>query len=173
MLQQGFVQIYTGNGKGKTTAAVGQAVRCAGAGGKVFFCQFLKKGDSSEWLALQHLKDRILHCAFGTGKFIRDEPSLEDRQLARTGMEKTWQALRSGDYDLIVMDELLGALAKGLVDNEEVYELLRQRPPHIELVLTGRNASAELIEKADLVTEMCEIKHYFQQGVAARTGIEK
>lgn len=170
---QGYVQIYTGNGKGKTTAAVGLAVRCAGAGGKVFFCQFLKKGDSSEWLALQHLKDRIIHRAFGTGKFIRNEPSVEDRQLARTGMEEARQALCSGVYDLIVLDELLGLLAKELVGIDEIYDLLRLRPPHTELVLTGRNAPTELVEKADLVTEMCEIKHYFQQSVASRKGIEK
>lgn len=173
MLGQGYVQIYTGNGKGKSTAAVGLAVRCAGAGGKVFFVQFLKKGDSSEWLALQHLKDRIIHRAFGTGKFIHNEPSVEDRQLARTGMAQARQALSSGDYDLIVLDELLGLLAKELVGIDEIFDLLRLRPPHTELVLTGRNAPAELVEKADLVTEMCEIKHYYQQGLAARKGIEK
>lgn len=173
MLQQGFVQIYTGNGKGKTTAAIGLAVRCAGAGGRVFFCQFMKKGDSSEWTALHRLQDRITHRAFGSGGFIRDEPATEDLRLAHSGMDEAQQALSSGDYDLIVLDELLGALAKGLLDIEEVFELLRQRSPHTELVLTGRNAPAELVEKADLVTEMREIKHYFQQGVAARTGIER
>ncbi len=170
---QGYVQIYTGSGKGKTTAAVGLAVRCAGAGGKVFFCQFLKKGDSSEWTSLQPLNDRIIHRAFGTGKFIRSEPSAEDRQLARTGMSEAKEALISGDYDLIVLDELLGALTKGLVTSEDIVDLLHLRPLHTELVLTGRNAPAELVEKADLVTEMCEIKHYFQQGIAARKGIEK
>lgn len=173
MLQQGFVQIYTGNGKGKTTAAIGLAVRCAGAGGRALFCQFLKKGDSSEWAALRHLKDRITHRAFGSGGFIRGAPSAEDLRLARTGMDEARQALSSGDYDLIVLDELLGALAKGLVDNQAVFDLLCQRPPHTELVLTGRNAPAELVEKADLVTEMREIKHYYQQGVTSRTGIEK
>lgn len=170
---QGYVQIYTGSGKGKTTAAVGLAVRCAGAGGKVFFCQFLKKGNSSEWTALQPLKNRIRHRAFGTGKFIRSEPSAEDRQLARTGMEEAQEALASGDYDLIVLDELLGALTKGLVTSEDIFELLHLRQPRTELVLTGRNAPADLVEKADLVTEMREVKHYFQQGVAARKGIEK
>jgi cob(I)alamin adenosyltransferase len=173
MLKQGLVQIYTGNGKGKTTAAIGLAVRCAGAGGKVFFCQFLKKGDSSEWTALQPLKDRIIHRAFGSGEFIREEPSAEDCQRACTGMEEARRALCSGDYDLIVLDELLGALGKGLVSSEDVVELLRLRSPHTELVLTGRNAPVELMEKADLVTEMCEIKHYYQQGIAARKGIEK
>lgn len=173
MLQRGFVQIYTGNGKGKTTAALGLALRCAGAGGNVFFCQFLKKGDSSEWMALKHLQTSITHRAFGTGKFIRDEPSAEDQQLARAGMDEARQALCSGDYDLIVLDELLGALAKGLVDMEEIFDLLKRRPAQSELVITGRNAPAKLIEKADLVTEMREVKHYYQQGIAARKGIEK
>ncbi|MBD1399834.1 cob(I)yrinic acid a,c-diamide adenosyltransferase [Pelovirga terrestris] len=173
MPAQGYVQIYTGNGKGKTTAALGLAVRCAGAGGKVFFCQFLKKGDSSEWTALQHLQERIIHRAFGTGEFIRSTPSAEDRQLAKCGIAEAQAALASGAYDLIVLDELLGLLAKGLVNIDEIFDLLHLRPPRTELLLTGRNAPAELVEKADLVTEMCEIKHYYQQGVAARTGIEK
>ena len=172
-MQQGYIQIYTGNGKGKTTAAIGLAVRCAGAGGKVFFCQFMKKGDSSEWSALHHLQDRITHRAFGSGDFIRGEPSAQDLQLARSGMEEAQQALSAGTYDLIVMDELFGALSKRLVDIDEIFELLRLRPPHTELVLTGRNAPTELVEKADLVTEMREIKHYYRQGVAARKGIEK
>ncbi|ADU66412.1 cob(I)yrinic acid a,c-diamide adenosyltransferase [Desulfurispirillum indicum] len=173
MLPQGYVQIYTGNGKGKTTAALGLALRCAGAGGRVFFCQFLKKGDSSEWAALQQLQQRITHRAFGSGKFIRGEPAEEDRQLARAGLEEARRALQSATYDLVVLDELIAALNRQLVSRAEIQELLALRPAHTELVLTGRNAPDFLLQQADLVSEMREVKHYFQQGVAARRGMEK
>ena len=173
MLKQGYIQIYTGNGKGKTTASLGVVLRILGAGGKVYYAQFIKgRTLSSEFKALKAFGDSFTYKAFGLGRFIKNSPSKEDIEAAQNGLIECGKALKSGEYDLVVMDELNGALNCSLISIEEVLETLQLRNSQTELIITGRNARPELVELADLVTEMQPVKHYFEQGVPARTGIE-
>ena len=173
MLKQGYIQIYTGNGKGKTTASLGVALRILGAGGKVYYAQFIKgRTLSSEFEALNTFGDSFTHKAFGLGRFIKSAPDAEDIEAAQNGLAECGEALGSGDYDLVVMDELNGALKCQLISIEEVLKTVKLRSSQTELIITGRGAPSELIEIADLVTEMQPVKHYFEQGVPARTGIE-
>ena len=174
MLKNGYLQIYCGDGKGKTTASLGVALRILGAGGKVFYAQFIKgKKLSSEFKILNKFKDNCSHHSFGLGRFIKAEPLKEDVDIAKEGLSKCKEALASGDYDLIVMDELDGALGCNLFSIEEVLDVVNVRTPQTELIITGRNPHKKLLELADLVTEMRVIKHYFDQNVPARLGIEK
>lgn len=170
---KGFVQVYTGNGKGKTTAALGLAVRAAGAGLNVFIGQFLKQGDYSEIKALKRFDDLITLRQYGQGRFLRGKPSPEEVDAARAGLADLRTALASRTYDLVIVEEGNVAVACGLITVADLLDLLAARPDSTELVITGRQAPAELIARADLVTEMQEIKHYYQQGITARTGIEK
>jgi len=170
---RGYLQVYTGNGKGKTTAALGLAIRAMGAGFKVFLGQFLKSGDYSEIKALRLFGNQIEIHQFGKGCFVRGNPSEEDHRLARKGWELCCRALFSGRFELLIFDELNLAIHFGLLPLEEVLEVLARKPLEAEVVITGRYAPQELIEAADLVTEMREIKHYYRAGVKARTGIEK
>ncbi len=168
----GYVHLYTGNGKGKTTAAVGLATRAAGRGLRVLFIQFMKPdGGYGEQTALRKLGVEVR--AFGRDAFVKmDRPDDVDARLAKEGLEFARNALSSGEYDLIVMDEVNVAAHCGLVNVEEVVEALRNRAERTEAVLTGRYAPAAFIEIADLVTEMREVKHYFRKGVMAREGVE-
>jgi cob(I)alamin adenosyltransferase len=168
---KGRVQVYTGNGKGKTTAAIGLAVRALGAGIKVFFAQFLKLGDYSEIQILRNLKN-VTCRQYGAGGFVGSHPSDEDKASARLGIDDALSAMKSGDYRVVILDEANVAYSLGLISKEELMSLVRERPSSVELVLTGRGAPHELIEAAHLVTEMREIKHYFKSGVKARKGIE-
>jgi len=170
---RGYLQIYTGNGKGKTTAAIGLTIRALGAGWKIFFGQFLKKGEYSELKVLKGFGSQVLIQQFGTGCFVRGKPSSQDYQAAQRGWEACSKALLSGEFQLCVFDELNLALHFKLLNLEEVLARLAARPAHVEVVVTGRYAPLELLEAADLVTEMREIKHYYRQGVKARLGIEK
>ena len=170
---KGYVQVYTGNGKGKTTAALGLAIRAAGAGMKVFIGQFIKSADYSEIKALDRFADQISLVQFGRGCFIRGNPCDEDIQLARRGLEAIAAALESGRYDLVIADEANVAFGCHLVGEADLLALIDARRPETELVLTGRNAPQSVIDRADLVTEMREVKHYYQNGVLAREGIEK
>jgi len=170
---KGYVHIYTGAGKGKTTATLGLIMRAAGAGMKVFLAQFLKKGDYSELNALKRFADLVTVEQFGAGRFIRGKPSPEDVEEARSGLERVKNVLASGQYDMVVLDEANVALHFELISLQELLDLIESRPEKTELVITGRNAAPELIARADLVTEMREIKHYYQAGVRARVGIEK
>jgi cob(I)alamin adenosyltransferase len=172
-MMRGYVQIYTGNGKGKTTAALGLSLRAAGAGLKVYIGQFLKKGDYSEIKALQCLSDAITIEQFGLGSFVKGKPTREEIHAAHRGLERLKHVMASGDYDIIVVDEGNVAAACGLFDVQRLLDLIAARPNDTELVITGRGAAPAVMEKADLVTEMVEIKHYYQKGVAARTGVEK
>jgi cob(I)alamin adenosyltransferase len=173
MLKQGYIQIYTGNGKGKTTASLGVALRILGAGGKVFYAQFIKgKTLSSEFDALRKFDASFTYKSFGKGRFIKGSPAPEDIEAAKDGLSECGKALSSGNYDLVVMDELNGALKCGLFSLQDAILAINLRTSHTELIITGRNALPELIESADLVTEMTSVKHYFEQGVHARTGIE-
>jgi cob(I)alamin adenosyltransferase len=171
-MRQGYVQVYTGNGKGKTTAALGLALRAAGAGMKVFIAQFVKEERCSEHLALERFGEMIVYRQYGRG-LIRNEPAEEDVAGAREGMREVSDAVHSGAYDVVILDEINVAVSLGLIGVEEVLALIREKPDSVELVLTGRNAHEAVIKEADLVTEMRELKHYYQNGVGARRGIEK
>jgi cob(I)alamin adenosyltransferase len=170
---KGYVHVYTGDGKGKTTAALGLAMRAAGAGMKVWIGQLLKGGDCSEHRALQRFDDLITVRQFGSGSFIYDAPKDTDLQLARVGLEEFEKALHGGVYTVVILDEVCAACDIGLFTVKELIDIIAKKPKQIELILTGRNAPKELIEQADLVTEMKEVKHYYNKGVKARKGIEE
>lgn len=169
----GFIHVYTGNGKGKTTAALGLALRAYGAGLKVFFVQFLKKGDYSEIGVLKKFSERIDVRQYGTGVFVEDEPTSDDAEAVRCGMDEVARALKMGDYDLVVLDEANVALSYNLIDIDELIDILKEKHAKVEVVITGRSAPEKLLEYADLVTEMREVKHYYSKGVNARKGIER
>jgi cob(I)alamin adenosyltransferase len=170
---KGFVHIYTGNGKGKTTAALGLAVRAAGAGLKVFVAQFIKGRQYSELKALSRLSDQITIEQFGLPRFINGKPSAPDVETARDGLERVKSSMLSGRFDMIIIDEGNVAVTYGLFSKEDLLEIIAMKPENLELVITGRDALPEIIDKADLVTEMKAVKHYFNKGVDARVGIEK
>lgn len=172
-LERGLLQVYTGDGKGKTTAAVGQAVRARGAGLRVCFIQFVKGGEpSSELAMLQALGVEVVRPATATTGLLRNGVTTEDRHAAQTAWEATAQAVSSGDWNLVVLDELHAALRYNLVELPAVLTILSQRPAHVEVLTTGRRAPEALCEMADLVTEMVAQKHPFQAGIGARKGIE-
>ncbi len=173
-LHQGRVQVYTGNGKGKTTASLGLAFRAAGHGLRVGILQFMKGSTVyGELEAARRMVPEISIEQVGRDTFVsRDNPDPEDRRMAREGFEKAKKMVLSGDYDLVILDELNCAVDFGLIPVEEVAELIRSKPRSTELVLTGRNAHPDIVALADLVTEMREIKHYYHAGQPARRGIE-
>ena len=173
MDNKGCLHVYTGNGKGKTTAALGLALRAAGAGHRVWIGQFIKGADCSEHAALERFADLITISQFGRGCFITSQPGAEDIAQAREGLIEASRALTSGEYQLVVLDEAALGCYFNLYSVEELIEIIRNRADHVEVVITGRYAPQELMEEADLVTEMKEIKHYYRQGVLARVGIEK
>jgi len=170
--RKGYVQVYTGDGKGKTTAAFGLALRAVGAGLRVYIAQFVKGMPYSELDALKRLGGDLVVEQFGRDCFIRKAPEPADIAAARAGYDKAAEILRSGDYDMVVLDEATIATHFGLFSVDELLALVNARPDHVELVITGRRADPRLIERADLVTEMREVKHYYQQGVEARKGFE-
>lgn len=173
MLERGCVQVYTGNGKGKTTAALGLAFRAVGRGLRVCFFQFIKgSGLYGEHLLAEKLAPQLTMIRSGRPGWVNTKDITADRKAAQEGLEQARTLLTSGDYDLVILDEINGAAAFGLIDVEQILDLIQLRPEKVELVLTGRNAADQVIEAADLVTEMCDIKHYYRAGVPARTGIE-
>ncbi|MFO7732463.1 MAG: cob(I)yrinic acid a,c-diamide adenosyltransferase [Candidatus Aminicenantes bacterium] len=171
----GYIQVYTGNGKGKTTAALGLALRAAGHGFKTFIGQFLKGRSSGEIEAAKRLDPLIRIEQFGREGFIlvKDGPDDEDVTKARAGLARSLEAMLSGDYRIVVLDEINTAVHFGLIPESDVLGLLARKPKDVEVVLTGRYAPDSFLERADLVTEMTEQKHYHSQGVKARDGIEK
>ncbi len=174
-MEKGYFQIYTGNGKGKTTAALGLTVRAVGAGLKVYIGQFIKNMECSEIKSLHMRFPEVTVEQYGTknGCFINREPSKEDIEAAQEGCKKAYFALHSGKYDIVILDEINIALFFKTISLEQAMKLANTRPEKVELIFTGRYAPKELIEKADLVTEMKEVKHYFEAGVTARDGIER
>lgn len=168
----GFVHIYTGNGKGKTSASLGLALRAAGAGKKVFIGQFVKHGDYSELISIRKFLPDITIKQFGLEGFIVGEPTQDDYEVARSGLSEIKTVMASDEYDIVILDEINIALYFKLFSVGEVVDLILTRQTGAEIVLTGRNAPKELIEIADLVTEMKEVKHYFSKGIQAREGIE-
>lgn len=168
-----YVHVYTGEGKGKTTAALGLAIRAAGAGHKVFLAQFVKGGRYSELNALQRFDDLITVEQFGLGRFINGNPSEADVMAARKGLKKMKNIVISGEYKVVILDEANIAVNYNLFSTEELIDLIDCRAEETELIITGRKASPEILERADLVTEMKAVKHYYKEGVKARVGIEK
>ena len=172
-MDKGYIQVYTGTGKGKTTASIGLAIRAAGSGKKVFIAQFVKSMEYNEIKILRLLREYIEVKLYGHGCFITKNPSQEDIVAAKKGLEEVLSIMQSYNYDLIILDELTIAIYYGLLTIEEVMEFLRKKPHEIELVITGRYTPKEVMEYADLVTDMVEIKHYYQQGVLSREGFDK
>jgi len=170
-----MVQVYTGDGKGKTTAALGLACRAVGHGYKVLIIQFMKGGiEYGELESARRLAPHLTIRPMGRGcRISRESPDPEDVKLCREAMLYAQKILASGEYDIVVLDEINVAVDLGLIQKEAVLRLLDERPLHVELILTGRHAAPEIMERADLVTEMKEIKHYYRKGVESRTGIEK
>ena len=172
-LERGCVQVYTGNGKGKTTASLGLALRAVGRGLKVCVFQFIKGGGQyGEHLAAEKLAPLLTIIQTGRPGWVNTKDITEDRQVAQDALVKAQKLLTSGEFDLFVCDEINGAVGFGLIEVEQVLELIHLKPGKTELVLTGRNAHERIVEAADLVTEMRDIKHYYKSGVPARTGIE-
>lgn len=174
-LEQGLIQVYTGNGKGKTTASLGLALRAVGRELKVCMIQFMKGGGPyGEQMAAERLAPYLTIIQTGRPGWVnKDNPHQKDKDLAAEALKTAYQAVNGGEYDLVILDEINGSVSMGLVPVEGVLELMRNKPHHVELVLTGRNAHESVIEAADLVTEMREIKHYYKAGVPSRVGIEK
>lgn len=173
-LKQGFVQIYTGNGKGKSTAAIGQAIRAAGFGLKTYIAQFMKEYPYSEIISLKYLSNLITIEQFGGDEFVykKELPGEVELAKARKGLQTAKEKMLSTEYNLIILDEAIVAIYFKLIRTEELIELIKIKPENVELILTGRYCPQELIELADLVTEMKEIKHYYQKGITSRKGIE-
>ncbi len=174
-LDKGLVQVYTGNGKGKTTAALGLALRAVGREFKVCMIQFLKGGGPyGEQLAAEKLAPYLTIIQTGRNGWTRKGNVLpEDVEMARKALSLANAALTGNDYDLVILDEINNAVHYGLISVDDVLSLIQCKPDTVELVLTGRNAHEKVIEAADLVTEMRDIKHYYKKGVQARDGIEK
>jgi len=173
-LDQGFVQIYTGNGKGKSTAAIGQAVRAAGFGLKTYIAQFMKEYPYNELKSLKHLSEWVTIEQFGSDEFVykKELPDEEELAKAKKGLQTAKEKMLSGEYDLIILDEAIVAIYFQLIETKELVEFIKIKPVNVELILTGRYCPEELIELADLVTEMKEVKHYYQKGITSRKGIE-
>lgn len=167
---KGYIHVYTGNGKGKTTAAFGLAVRAMYAGKKVYIGQFVKGMKYSE-TGLDALETIDIE-QYGETCMISREPDHNDIQMAKEGLDKIHKIIQSNVYDVVILDELTIALYYKLLDLKDVLEVLDKKPEETELIITGRYAPDALIDKADLVTEMKEIKHYYKQGVLSREGID-
>jgi len=174
-LEHGYIQVYTGDCKGKTTAALGLAFRAVGRGLKVCMIQFMKGGGPyGEHFAAERLAPDLIIIPTGRAGWVnRENPDPEDVRLAGEALAMARTAATGGEYDLVILDEVNGAMGFGLVAVTDVLELLQAKMPQVELVLTGRNAPPEIVAAADLVTEMREVKHYYKAGVPARIGIEK
>ena len=173
VIEKGLVQVYTGNGKGKTTCALGLTVRAAGNGIPVAIVQFLKGWDFyGEIKGLSYLPGVTLERT-GRAEFVRKTgPLPEDYEEARRGLAKAREFIMDETHELVILDEINVALNYGLISVRDVLEVIKNRPEGVEVVLTGRNAPEKILEAADLVTEMQEIKHPFQAGIKARKGIE-
>ncbi|MCX6555204.1 MAG: cob(I)yrinic acid a,c-diamide adenosyltransferase [Candidatus Aminicenantes bacterium] len=176
MAEDGYIQVYTGNGKGKTTAALGLALRAAGRGMKTYVAQFLKKGAYGELAAAKlYLPGLVIIEQFGLPDFHHRENgvSREEREAAAAGMVAAKKAMASGIYRIVVLDEINTLLHFEIIPVEQVLQLLAEKPPGLELILTGRYAPEEILAHADLITDMQETRHYYQKKVLARNGIEK
>jgi cob(I)alamin adenosyltransferase len=176
MARLGLIMVNTGNGKGKTTAALGTALRACGYGHKVLMIQFVKgPWKSGEQLIVDRLAPEFELVKTGKGffKIMGDRlPEEEHKEAARLGLEFAREKVMSGAYDLIILDEINNAVADGLLPIEPILELIDGKPEQLHIILTGRNAHPEVTKRAHLVTEMTEIKHPYQQGILAQKGID-
>jgi cob(I)alamin adenosyltransferase len=170
---KGYVHVYTGNGKGKTTAAMGLALRATGAGRKIYIAQYAKGMHYSELDAIAKHLPNITLKQYGLGCFIFNKPKQADIEAANIGLREVEALITGCEYDVIILDEANIAIFYNLFSAQDLIAILNKRNPATEIIITGRYACQEIIEYADLVTEMTEIKHYYQQGVQARVGIEK
>ena len=166
-----MIQVYTGNGKGKTTASLGLALRAAGAGLKVYIGQFIKGKNYNELKALKKIKNIKVE-QFGRGCFIKKTPQQKDIELAKKGLEKIKIIVSQRIYDVVILDEINIVLNLNLLKLEDVISLIKRTPGKTELILTGRYAHQRILNLADLVSEIKEVKHYFKKGIKARKGIE-
>ena len=170
---KGYVQVYTGDGKGKTTAAIGLSVRAIGAGLRVFLAQFVNGMVYSELKSLERFSPQLIVKQYGRAQFVHNKPTEEDIAAARAGYEEVRKIVTSGKYDLVILDEANIAVHFKMLSVEDLLRIIDEKPESVELIFTGRNADPRLIEKADVVTEMKEVKHYYKKGVTARPGLEK
>jgi len=170
---KGYVHLYYGNGKGKTTAAMGLALRASGCGLKVYIAQFVKGMKYSELDSLAKLKDSITVKQYGRGCYIRRQATEKDVEAAQKGLAEVKKIIASGKYDMVILDEITIAEFFKLISVQDILDIISSKPDYVELVLTGRKADPRIIEAADLVTEMVEVKHYYTKGIEARKGIEK
>ncbi len=168
---RGYLQVYTGDGKGKTTAAFGLALRAVGAGLRVFIAQFVKGMEYSELRALERFEEIEVR-RYGRDCFIQREPEPADIEAARAGLQEAREELASGRWDVVILDEASIATYFELFSVEDLLAVIAERPEDVELVITGRRADPRVLEAADLVTEMREVKHYYAAGVPCRRGIE-
>jgi cob(I)alamin adenosyltransferase len=169
----GYIQIYTGKGKGKTTAAMGLAIRAVGAGLSVYIGQFVKAGLYSEHMVFKNYLTMIDIETYGRNCFIMGSPDKIDIELAQEGWQKSKHIIIDNKYDIVILDEINVAIYYSLIDKKDVMFALKNKPLNMEIILTGRYADPDLIDLADLVTEMKEIKHYYKNNVQARDGIER
>ena len=173
-MEKGFVQVYTGNGKGKTTAALGIALRAVGHGLKVLIIQFMKGNiEYGELQSARKLHPYLTIKRMGRKTFVsKSHPDPADIERAQEGFSLAKKAIENGEFDIVILDEINVAIDYGLIPVSDLLKLIDSRPKRVELILTGRNAKPEIIEKADLVTEMVDRKHYYDKGISARKGIE-
>lgn len=171
-MEKGYIHLYTGNGKGKTTAAFGLALRALMAGKRVYIGQFVKSMKYNE-TKITELTDRIRIEQLGRGCFLTRDVEQIDKDMAAEALDKCSELMQGNDYEVVILDELTIAIHFGLITDEQVLEALAKRNPAVEVVITGRYASDKLVKAADLVTEMREVKHYYQQGVLSRDGIDR
>jgi len=173
-MEHGFIQVYTGNGKGKTTAALGLALRAVGHGMKVLMVQFMKGDPSGELESSKRLSPDLTLKQIGRKTFIsKSNPDPKDLQLAQEGFSLAKKAVQNKEYDIVILDEINVAIDYGLISVKDLLQLMDSKPETVELILTGRNAKREILERADLVTDMVDRKHYYDKGVPAREGIER
>jgi cob(I)alamin adenosyltransferase len=171
-MEKGYIQVYTGNGKGKTTAAFGLVLRAVGAGKKVFFAQFVKGREYSEIHAVREFLPAVTVKQYGLDCFIVNAPTQVDIDMAHKGLEEISVIILSGKYDVVVLDEANIAIFYNLFTSTELIGILKRKPETVEIIITGRYACPEVLDAADLVTEMKEVKHYYTNGIKARKGIE-
>ncbi len=173
-MEKGLIQVYTGNGKGKTTAALGLALRAAGHGFKTLMIQFMKGNiQYGELESAKKLSPCLTICQMGRETFVsKTHPDPVDIEWAQKGFALAKEAISSGNYDIVILDEINVAVDYGLISLAELLQLLDSKPENVELILTGRDASPEILEKADLITEMVERKHYYTKKISSRKGIE-
>lgn len=170
-MEKGYIHLYTGNGQGKTTAAFGMALRAVMSGRTVFVGQFVKGMVYNEARCAEFLPGIVIK-QFGSDCFIHRRPEEKDVELARAGLNEVADVLHSGDFDVVILDELTIAIYYHLVSEEKVLEVIKDRDPRVEVIITGRYAQQSLIDIADLVSEITEVKHYYQKGVLSRDGFD-